>query len=817
MNDLKFAGRQLLKNPGFTTIAVLSVALGVGANTAIFSLVNAVLLSSLPVPNPHELRVVEWQGAETQEEMFTGRRWDDGPGRQKGDSVSYPLFAALREQCGVQADIFGHASLHDVTVRARREAFIADGLMISDNFFSGLRARAVFGRLLGEEDARPGAPPTAVITYGWWDNQFDSDPTVLGQPVTLHGHTFTVVGVLPRNFPGVHPGNQIEFYVPMSAQPQLMSNWSPTSPKHWWVRLMARLKPGVHHEQFQAALDVAFTRGIEDLMKQPKAVVSEGRAGPDVRRSHYRRPLALLLAVVGVVLLIACANLASLSLARGAARQHEFAVRAAIGAGRWRLIRQSLTESLLIALLGGGLGILVALWGRTAVSRLLAGPVDGLHYDTSLDLRVLGFTLAIALIAGLLSGLLPAVRAGSVDPLGGIKARAALGAPRLRAGRVLVAAQIALSVLLLVGAGLYVRTLANLVHINAGFRTEDLLLFKVNPRNAGYQGARTTEFYGDVQRSLTAIPGVRAVTLTQYALLGGWMSGGGFFTLPGHPVEGASKPQAHRLAVSETFFDTMGIPLLLGRGFTDADVDSAPKVVVVNDTFARKYLPNENPVGQTMAANGTEWQIVGVCRDAKYTDIKADTPPTVYFTFRQDLVGSAFFALRTALPPLVVATAARKALAAIDPNVPLTSISTQEQVRDSKIAPERLFATLCGLLAFLAVLLSCIGLYGLMAYNVARRTAEIGIRMALGARPGEVARLILRDALGLATIGAAVGFPAALILTRLIRSQLYGVEPNDPFTLAAAAFVLVAVAAAAAWIPARRAARIEPVVALRSE
>ena len=815
--DIRFGLRMLRRNPGFTAVAVVSLGLGIGANTAIFSLVNAVLLRSLPVPNPHELRAIEWQGSDLKNEMFTGRMQDDGPGRSRGDSVSYPLFAALREQCAAQADLFGYANLNDITVRARREAFIAEGLVVSDNFFSGLRARALFGRLLGEEDARAGAPLTAVITSAWWEKQFDSDPGVLGQPVTLNGHAFTIVGVLPRGFPGVHPGDRIEFYVPMSARSQLMANWSPTSPKHWWVRFMARLKPGVSDSQFQAALDVVFTRQIENLMTQPKLLVSDGRAGPEAGRNYYRKPLTLLLVVVGVVLLIACANLASLSLSRGAARQHEFAVRAAIGAGRWRLMRQSLTEGLLIALLGGGLGILVALWGRTVVSRLLAGNVDGLHYDTSLDLRVLGFTLAVALGAGLFSGLLPALRAGSVDPQTGIRERAALGAPRLRAGKVLVAAQIALSVLLLVGAGLYVRTLVNLVSINPGFRTENLLLFKVNPRNAGYQGGRTTEFYSEVQRSLAAIPGVGAVTLTQYALLGGWMSGGGFFTLPGHPFEGDLKPQAHRLAVSETFFTTMGIPLLLGRGFTEADVDGAPKVVVVNRTFAQRYLPNEDPVGQTLKANDTEWQIVGVCRDAKYTDIKAAAPPTVYFTFRQDSVGSAFFALRTALPPMAVANAARKAVAAIDPNVPLTDISTQEQVRDSKISQERLFAELCGSLASLAVLLSCIGLYGLMAYNVERRTREIGIRMALGATRRNVAGPILREAVLLAAAGLAIGMPVALGLTRLIRSNLYGVAPSDPLTMVSAVVALWGVALVAAWIPARRAARVDPMVALRCE
>ncbi|RPJ82540.1 MAG: FtsX-like permease family protein, partial [Acidobacteria bacterium] len=452
----------------------------------------------------------------------------------------------------------------------------------------------------------------------------------------------------------------------------------------------------------------------------------------------------------------------------------------------------------------------------------IAGSAEGLHYDTTLDLKVLGFLLAVTLAAALLSGLLPALRAAGVDPLAGLKDRAALGAARLRAGRVLVAAQIALSLLLLAGAGLYVRTLVNLVRINPGFATENLLLFQVIPRQAGYKGAGLAEFYERVQQSLAALPGVRSAALTQFKLLGGAMSGGSFFRLPGHTFEGELKPQAHRLTVSETFFTTMGIPVLTGRGFSAGDVEGAAKVVVVNETFARKYLPGENPLGQSLRAGELkgvpiDWQIVGVCRDAKYTDIKNEVPPTVYFSFRQDSVDGAYFALRTSLPSLAVATAARKAVAAIDPRIPLADVVTQEQVRGKRISQERLFATLCSALAGLAILLSCIGLYGLTAYNVARRTSEIGLRMALGATGRRVAVPVLREALLLALLGVAVGLPAAFAVGRLIRSQLYGVAPHDPLALAAAVAALVAVALIAAWLPARRAARIDPMVALRCE
>ncbi|MEN6426937.1 MAG: ABC transporter permease [Phycisphaerales bacterium] len=815
--DVRYGLRMLAKTPGFTAVAVVSLALGIGAGTAIFSLVNAILLYSLPVPNPHELRVLKWSGTDSRIQNFTGGMTTDAAGHATGNAFSYPLFCSLRQECRDLADVFGYLPLYSVTVRAKREAFIAEGSMVSDGFFSVLGLRAQIGRLLSAEDEQDEAPPTMVISHALWEREFSLDPAALGQAILVNGHSFTVIGVLPSEFAGLCPADQTAFYVSMAAQPQLAATWSKTVSDVWWVQVMARLKSDTRDAQFQAATDVVFAREAASTMKSPKILLEEGRAGPSQDHKYYRRPLLLLLGVVGMVLLVACANLAGLSLARGTARQHEFSVRAAIGAGRWLLLRQMLTESLLLASLGGGLGVLLALWGKTAISRLLAGSLEGLHYDTSLDLRVLGFALAMVLVTALLSGLLPALRAAWVDPAGELKDRVTRGAPRLRLGRLLVVGQIVLSTLLLAGAGLYIRTLVNLVRINPGFATKNLLLFQVIPSQAGYEGSQRTAFYDRVQQALSGIPGVRSATLTQLKLLAGAMSGGGFFSFPGRTVEGQAKPQAYRLAVSETFFATMGIPVLAGRDFRASDVDGGPKVAVVNETFARKYLPNENPLGQVMKADGADWQIVGVCADTKYSDIKEDVPPTVYFSFRQDSVRGAYFALRTSLPSMAVATAVRKTVATIDPDVPVADVTTQEQVRDERISQERLFAVLCSVLSLLAVFLSCIGLYGLMAYGVARRTGEIGVRMALGARPRDVAGPILRDALLLAVIGVAVGLPAVFVAGRLIRSQLYGVAPYDPVALVGTTGVLVAVAVVAAWLPARRAARIDPMVALRYE
>jgi predicted permease len=839
-NDLKFAIRSLVKSPGFTVVAVLSLALGIGANTAIFSLVNAILLSSLPVPNPQELRTLQWSGVDPKIPGFIMGHYQRGTSssgsgtmdltanstevgrRDQCDSFSYPIYRQLRDQCATQADIFGYSVLDETNVRARLEPFTADGLIVTDNFFSGLGVQPFLGQLFKAGDDNGGTAPIVVLSDEFWTREFGRDPGVLGKTVTLNGNAFTVVGVVPREFHGTGLANKTAFYVPMSAQPLLMASWPTTSPDRWWVHLMARVKPGVSAAQLQTALDTAFAPQVQSTMKAPKIELGDGRAGTANDQNHYRGPLMILLSVVGIVILIACANLAGLSLARSAARQHEFAVRAALGSGRWRLIRQSLTESFVLALLGGALGVLFALWGQTVLSQLLAGSVEGLRYDLTLDLTVLGFTFGLSLVTAVLTGLLPALRAGRTDPVAGLKSRNALGAPRLRTGRILVVAQIALSVLLLAGAGLYVRTLVNLVRVNPGFATEQLLLFQLNPRSAGLRGAAATAFFERTQTALEKIPGARAVALTQFKLLAGIMSGGGF-VLPSHPeLTGEKRPNAHRLNVSETFFATMGIPLVLGRGLTAADTEGAPKVVVVNETFVRTYFPNENPLGQTLQAgrlNGVpfDWQIVGVCRDAKYADIKTDVPPTIYFSYRQNGTGSAYFAVRTSLPPFSIIAAARKAVGAIDPNVPLADITTQEAVRDRGVAPEIMFATLVSALAGLAVLLACIGLYGLLAYNVARRTSEIGIRMALGAQRGDIAHPILREALLLAAAGLVVGVPAALALAQLIKNQLYGVAPTDPFSLTLGAVLLLAVAALAAWLPARRAARVDPMIALRAE
>lgn len=820
MTDLKFAFRQLAKNPGFTVVAVISLALGIGASTAVFSLVDAILLRSLPVPNPRELRVLQWSGADVRMSSFEGTSVQEGNRWTAADCVTHPTFLRLREQCVPQAEVFGFCPLREGVVGVRGEIFVADGLMVSDNFFSGLNVRPDLGRILRKGEDYAGGM-NVVISQGCWDRYFGRDRAALGQALTLNGTTYTIVGILPRGFTGVQPGNPCEFYVPMSAGSPFLytpitENW------HWFVRLMARVKPGAADPQLRAALDVAFATEAAPIMREPRMAVQPGHCGMAYDRNTYGKTLRLMLGVIGLVMLVACANLAGLSLARAAARQHEQAVRAALGAGRWRLLRQSLTESLVLALVGGGLGVLLAVWGRTLLARLLAGSAGGLRYDFSLDLLILSFSFAVILLTAVLSGLLPALKAGRADPAGGLKNRGALAAPRLRTGRILVAAQICFSLLLLAGAGLYARTLANLTRIDAGFNVEHLLLVGLNIRTGGYAETHPVNFYERFQNSLTEIPGVQSAALSGFPLLADRMWTGGF-GIRGRQMD--SEAETCRLTVSESFFPTLGIPILQGRGFEPTDTGDAPRVVVVNERFSRNYLSGESPVGLTFTMLGLDWRIVGVCKDTKYDNIKKTVQPTAYFPFRQMFfkpsisknLGSACIAVRTPLSPLALSSAVRKAVAQIDPSVAVTSITSQKRVRDLGISQERLLASLSGFVALLTVLLSCIGLYGLMAYTVARRASEIAIRMAVGAQRGAVARSVLGEALALAAIGIGVGLPAVFATTRLIKSQLFGVQPNDPVTLGIVIFALLGVALLAGWVPARRAASVNPMTALRSE
>jgi len=825
LSDLRYAFRQLTKSPGFTAVAVLSLALGIGANTAIFSALNAVLLRSLPVRNPHELRSINWIGLNPEFKGYTGTCTSGRGlprGFEMGTSFPYPAFREFQNRGAGFTDVFACYALKSATAVTRGEASVAGTMLVSGNFFSGYGVNPLIGRTLTPEDDRPGAPPVAVITYLWWERHCGLDPNVVGQTIILNQASYTVIGVLPRHYKGPMMGDPSDIYVPMSAQPHLVPGRPLDSPNRWWVQVMGRLAPGANEAQAQASLAVLFQQVLGESnakMGQPGIVLEDGSRGQLMLRQKAAKPFLALTVVVGLVLLVACANLATLLLARGAARQHEMAVRAAIGAGRWRLIRQSLTESLVLALAGGGLGLVVSAWIKHALGGFLSFAPEGFRFDLRTDSNVFLFTLCVSVVTALVFGLLPALRASRADPLAGLKSRSALGAPRLRLGKVLVTVQVGLSVLLVVGASLMIRTFANLARVQPGFDPQNVLLFRLDPGQAGYSGEKLITFYDQTCAALLAIPGVKAVTFSGFPLASGSHSSEGI-QFPGRVQVPGSDEQTAVLGVGEDFFQTMSIPLLAGRDFTVSDNASSPLVAVVNETFARRFFGGENPVGQTFRLqDGTAraFQIVGYCRDAKYNEVRAEVPPLVFWSQRQRLQPNVTFVLRTALPPLALVPAVRKAVSALDANLPLSRIKTQEQQVEQSLAADRLFASLGGAFAFLAVLLSCIGLYGLMAYNVTRRTSEFGIRMALGATRRNIAIPILREALLLAGTGVVLGTLVVLSLVGFIKSQLYGVNPVDPLSLTTGALLLVAVAVFAAWLPARRATKVNPIEALRSE
>jgi predicted permease len=817
--DLRYGLRQLRKSPGFTAVAVVSLALGIGANTAIFSLINGVLFKSLPVRDPHELRVINWVCLKFSVSHFSGSTNRNKSGLLYSGSFSYPTYCDFRDKAVGFSEVFAFSEVGNMTVIANGTAFTADGLMVSGNFFKGYGAQTLIGRPILPRDDRPDMEPVAVITYRAWERRFGLDPDVLGQTVILNKSGFTVVGVLPRRYAGPQAGDQADFYVPMTAQPQLKSGQPLASRDHWWLEIMGRLSPDAIEAQARASLEVLLSQTLavsNSKLEQPGILLEDGSRGPLMQRKWTAQPLFILQGVVGLVLLIACANMAGMLLARGTARQHEMMVRAAIGAGRWRLIRQSLVESLVLSLAAAACGLIISSWIKTSIVNFITGSIGEIHFNVALDARVLLFTLGAAGATTLLFGFLPALRVSRVNPATGLQSARLRGASRARLGKVLVVTQVALSLLLVAGTGLLVRTLVNLKNIDPGFDTENLLVFRLNAGDAGYDGTERIDYYENVSRSIAAIPGVRSVAFSSTSLLAGNLSSSGF-SLPGRPANPDEDLQANELTVNEAFFSTMGIPLLRGRTFAGTDTQTSTKVMIINEAFVHTFFSDDNPIGHYIKMGGNEYQIIGVCGNTKYNSVRSDIAPTMYHSYRQAPSGSVSFEVRTILPELSIVPAVRKVVSSLDESIPIQKLTTQTDLFNRSIVMERLSSILCGSLAILAVVLACIGLYGLLAYHVAQRMGEIGIRMALGARPQDVARPIILQAVLLAAIGIAVAMPITLALSRAMRSVVYGIKPHDPLTMIGAAVLMIVVAALAAWIPARRAARIDPMEALRYE
>lgn len=823
---MRYALRQLWKHPAFTAVAVLSLAAGIGVNTSLFSAFNAVFLRELPVRAPRELHVLNWLGQVREDKPYCIAEEaigivGDPTGPMRFGVFSYPMYCAFRDYGKGGSEVFGFARTDPLTVVARGRGGRAQGLLVTGNFFSGYGTGTLRGRTITPQDDQPAAQPVTVITYRAWERYFEMDPNVIGQTVTLSGNECTVVGVLPRHHVGPLLGDEADFYVPLGFQPRLKLDYSMTLLGHNWLHVMVRARPGSATAQARASLEGLWHQYMRDQLDEgiPSALLFlDGRHGPLINRfSVSRTPLRLLYAG-GLTLLIACVNLAGLLLARSAAREHEIATRAALGAGRWRLIRQSLAESLAVSLPGAILGLVFAWWANSVLGNLLPSFLPGAnhiheeaHFDVRIDLNVLAFALGAVLLTALLVGLLPGLLAARVHPGARLGSTRVRGGPHLGIGKVLVVGQIAMSVVLVTGTGLLLRSLVHLQSEELGFDPENLLVVHLNTADAGYEASRRAQFYEDVSQAVAAIPGVRMTGFADICHLGTGCQVC-YLRVPAHPDRESG---TRYMIVSDSFLATLGIPLLQGRGFSALDGPGPVRSAIVNQAFCQSVFFGENPLGSFFKVGDRDHQVVGICGNARY-DMREKQEEMMYLSCRQAPAPEVWFAVRTAVPPLTLAPHVRRAVATLNPLIPLT-ITTQTALCDLLMLRHRVYASFGMFFTLLAVSLACVGIYSLMAHNVARRRGEIGIRMALGARPQDVSRAILREAWLLAGLGVGIGLPLATVAVRIIRWLLYGVTPYDPVTLGVALVILITVALLGAWIPARRAARIDPMVALRYE
>ena len=837
--DISYGLRMLKKSPGFTTIAVVSLALGIGANTIIFSLAKAALLDELAVPHPEQLRLFTlYLSAHDSLINDVWGSFNPGPGgTTETTSFTYPVYELMRQQNRSLEEIFAFKELGSydrLTATIDGHAQMVTGQLVSGNYYQGLRIDMVLGRpIQPADDAVVGQGAVAVISDGLWARAFGRSRSAIGKTIELNLTPVTIIGVNPPSFTGAASvQNSPDVFVPFSMQPVILPQGKEPLLRDknlWWIQMMGRAKPGVSDRAALAALTVSLDQAIRATMPIPKGAVfprfalPSGSRGLNETGRDWSTRLYVLLALSGLVLLLACANIANLLLARSAARQREVSVRMALGAGRGRILRQVFTESLLLSLLGGAAGLLLGYFGRNLIPRLISNSWRPPVFDGHFDWGVFAFTAGASLLTGLLFGLAPALQSTRADVNTGLKDGAATTTKRRQglAGKVIVVFQVSLSMLLVVGAGLFVRTLVNLTETDPGFRPQHVLLFHMQPPLSRYPGAKGIALDHQIEERLATIPGVESVGLSSLPLLANNVSDTDFVP-DGQASQGKHEAEADLNLVGRGFLRTMGIPLLFGRDFNDQDTETSQKVAIINRTLARKFFPNSDPVGKTFTSSGKHILIAGVCADAKYSDLRREVPPTFYLPYRQasdqpDLQGGVTFELRLKTAPESVLPAIRNAIASIDKDLPLIDVRTQTEQIDATLANERLFAALTGAFGVLALALACIGIYGIMAYTVARRTNEIGIRIALGAQTGQVLRMVLGEASWLAVFGIAIGLGCALWVTRFLSSLLYGLKPSDPGTLIVAALLLLATALAAGWTPAWRASRVQPMEALRHE
>ena len=831
MANLKVALRTLFKTPFVTAVAVLSLALGIGANAAIFSLFNQMLLRPLPVPEPH--RLVNLAGS------------FPNPGSQSCSMAgncdvvfSYPMFRDLEKAQTVFTGIAAHRGF-GANLSFRKQTLNARAIFVSGSYFPVLELKPALGRLFGSsDDLGVGASPLAVLAYSYWETRLASDATVIGQPIVINGQPFTIIGVAPKGFEGTTLGERPSVYVPISMRGALEPGFNGFDRRTWyWVYLFARLKPGVPMAQAKRGIDAIYRPIINDVeAKQQQGLsdktmerfrakvvgVSDGARGQSSLHEQVRTPLYLLIGITAIVLIIACANIANLLLARAANRSMEMAVRLSLGASRGQLLTQLLTESCVLAVLGGIVSLLVARWTLAGLGAML--PPDSLGgVKFVVDPTVVAFAAGLSILTGVLFGLFPALHATRADLVTTLRSNSGKhsstrGAVQFRSS--LVTAQIALSMALLIGAGLFVRSLLNVSRVNLGLSIENVVTFSVSPERNGYTREQSRQFFQRAEESLGAIPGVTGVTETMVGLLAG-NSWGNDVEVDGWKSGPDIDSNSRFNEVGAGYFKTLGVPVLSGREFTPSDRLGSPKVAIVNEAFAKKFKLGRDAVGKHMAESGAkinDIEIVGLVKDAKYNNVKDEIPPVYFRPWAQDsTTGFLNFYVRTAMEPRQIMRTIPAVIAQLDPNLPVEDLKTLPRQVQENVYLDRVISTLSASFAALATLLAAIGLYGVLAYTVAQRTREIGVRMALGADAGRVRTMVLRQVGRMTLIGGLVGIVGALALEKTARSLLYGLEGHDPLVVTASAVVLALVALGAGYLPARRASKIHPMQALRYE